>query len=199
MTVCVYYCLHVHSITFYIIIDPLCQTSTHPKVTFYDEPQEREFPSSGDHTDFNNGVEISVPPEAIPPESTVKVKVQPAFASNDVFVMPEDIQSASPSYLISSSSRNGEVTVTMEHHVEVTTREEADDLVFLEADPIPGEGDVYKYQEVTEGKSEFTPEVRKGKLITRHLSEKFLKIGSRIKKMIGSEYHMVGLALSIYL
>ena len=150
--------MHTISLT---LTDPLYQTSTYPGVTFYDEPQEREFPSTGGHAVFSNGVEVTVPPEAVPPGLTVGVKVQPGFAPSDVFVMPEGIQSASPSYLISSDRSdglNGEATVTMEHHVRVSTREEADDLCFLQADPTPDERSVYKYSEVSEGRSEFNPE-----------------------------------------
>ena len=116
------------------------------------------------------------------------VKVQPGFALSDVFVMPEGIQLASPSYHISSdgsAGRNGEITVTMEHHVRVSTSE---DLIFLQADPTPDEGHVYKYQEVSEGRSEFTPEDSKGRLTTRHFSKKFLKIGSKVKKWFRSKY-----------
>ena len=125
--------------------DPLYRTPTHPDVTFFDKPQEREFHSEG-HVDFNNGVEVTIPPCTIPPRSTVGVKVHPAFAPSNIFVMPEGIRSASPSYLISSEGSagiNGEVTVTMEHHVRVPTREEADDLLFLQADSTPNEEHVY--------------------------------------------------------
>ena len=120
----------------------------------------------------------------------MRVKVQPGFAPSDVFVMPEGIQSASPSYLISSDSStdlNGEATVTMEHHVSVSTREEADDLLFLQADPTPSEERVYKYQKVSEGRSEFTPGENKGRLTTRCPSERFLKIGSKDKKWFRSK------------
>ena len=167
--------------------DPLCQTLAYPKVTFYDEPQEREFPSTGGHADFNNGIEVTVSPQAIPPGSTVGIKVQPGFAPSDVFLMPEGIQSASPSYLISSddlAGQNGEVTINMEHHVRVSTKEEADDLLFLQADPTPSEGHVYKYREVSEGRPEFIPGENKGKLTTKQLATKFLKIGSKVKKWL---------------
>ena len=121
---------------------PLCHNSEQPEITFYDKPQQRVFTFTGGHLDFNNGVEVTVPPQAIPPECTLEVKVQPGFASSDVFVMPEGVHSASPSYLISNNSSaglNGEVTVTMEHHVRVSSLEEADNLLFLQADPTPGE------------------------------------------------------------
>ena len=118
------------------------------------------------------------------------VKVHPGFAPSDVFVLPEGIQSASPSYLISCEGPAGrEVTVTMEHHVEVSSREEADDLLFLQADTTPGEGRVYKYREVSEGRSEFTLGENTGRLTMRHLSEKFFRIGSKVKKWFKSECH----------
>ena len=104
--------------------------------------------------------------------------------------MPKGIQSASPSYLISSDGSTGlnrEATVTMEHHVRVSTRQEADGLCFLQADPTPSEERVYKYQEVSEGRSEFTTGENKGRLTTRCLSERFLKIGSKVKKWFRSK------------
>ena len=120
------------------------------------------------------------------------VKVHPGFAPSNVFVMPEGIQSASPSYLISYEGSAGrEVTVTMEHHVGVSTREEADDLLFLQADSTPGEGHVYKYREVSEGRSEFTLGENTGRLTTRPWSHKFLKIGSKVKKWFRSECHII--------
>ena len=158
--------------------DPLRQTPTHPKVIFYDKPQKREFPSSGGHANFKNGVEVIVPSDIVSPGSTVEVKVQPCFAPNDVFEMPEGIQSASPSYLISCNSSaglNGEVTITMEHHVRVSTRDEADNLVFLQADPTPGEVGVYKYWEME--KSVFTANEYKGTVTIGQWSAKLLKIG----------------------
>ena len=175
-------------------IDPLCQNTTQPEITFYDEPKEEEFTSDGGHADFNNGVEVTVPSQAIPQGSTMKVKVQPGFAPSDVFMMPEGIRSASPSYLISSDSTdglNGEVTLTMEHHVKVSTEEEADDLLFLEADSHPkqsssGSGSVYEYQEVSAAKTEFPPGGNKGKLSLKSLRKRFFKVGKKIaKKLIG--------------
>ena len=174
-------------------VDPLHQTSAHPDVTFYDEPQEKEFTSSGGHADFDNGVEVTVPANAVPAGTSVGIKVQPSLAPNDVFVMPKDIQSASPSYLISGEGLNGEVTLSIEHHVRVSTQQEADDLLFLQADPSPtksGSKSVYEYQKVPNGRSEFTPGGNTGRLI-RHLSKKkFVKVGYRaqIKKLPRGEY-----------
>ena len=163
--------------------DPLHQTLRHPGVIFYDEPQERIFTSSGGHSDFDNGVEITVPPNIIPQGLSMGIRVQPSLAPKDVFVLPEGIQSASPSYLISkegSTNLGGEVTLSMEHHVSVPTKEDADDLLFLGAGSSPrrsGSLCVYEYKELVHGRSEFIPGDNKGRLTTAELSKKFLKIG----------------------
>ncbi|XP_064384748.1 uncharacterized protein LOC135333670 isoform X2 [Halichondria panicea] len=164
---------------------PLHQTSAHPDVTFYDVPQEKEFTSSGGHADFDNGVQVAVPPNVVPAGTSVSIKVQPSLASKDVFVMPEGIQSASPSYLISGEGLNGEVTLSMEHHVRVSTHQEADDLLFLQADSSPkrsGSKSMYEYQEVQEGRSEFTPGGNTGRLTLGTRLKNFFKIGRRGKK-----------------
>ena len=163
-------------------VDPLHQTFEHPGVTFYDKPQKKEFTSSGGHTDFDNGVEVAVPANAVPPGTSVCIKVQPSLAPNDVFVMPEGIQSASPSYFISGEGLNGEVTLSMEHHVRVSTQEESDDLIFLQADSSPKRSSsksVYEYQEVPQGRSEFTPGGNKGTLTMVTRLKKFFKIGQK--------------------
>ncbi|XP_064389780.1 uncharacterized protein LOC135337741 isoform X5 [Halichondria panicea] len=161
---------------------PLHQTSAHPDVTFYDEPEEKEFTSSGGHADFDNGVQVTVPANAVPAGTSVGIKVQPSLASNDVFVIPEGIQSASPSYLISGEGLNREVTLSMEHHVRVSTQQEADDLLFLQADSSPkrsGSKSIYQYQEVQRGRSEFTPGGDTGRLRLSTRLKNFFKIGRR--------------------
>ncbi len=134
------------SVCFTSCVDPLHQTSTHPDVTFYDEPQEKEFTSSGGHA------EVTVPANAVPAGTSVGIKVQPSLVPNDVFVMPSGIQSASPSYLISGEGLHGEVTLSMEHHVRVSTQQEADDLLFLLADLSPKRSGSKSVYEVLEGR-----------------------------------------------
>ncbi|XP_064404111.1 uncharacterized protein LOC135349511 isoform X2 [Halichondria panicea] len=101
--------------------------------------------------------------------------------------MPEGIQSASPSYLISGEGLNREVTLSMEHHVRVSTQQEADDLLFLQADSSPkrsGSKSIYEYQEIPEGRSEFSLGRNTGRLTRRLSKKKFVKVGfrARIKK-----------------
>ncbi len=176
------------SVCFTYCVDPLHQISAHPDVIFYGEPQKKVFTPSGGHADFDNGVEVTVPANAVSAGTSVGIKVQPSLASRDVFLMPEGIQSASPSYLISGEGLNGEVTLSMEHHVRVSTQEEADDLLFLQADSYPkrsGSKSVYEYQRVQEGRSEFTLGGNTGRL-TRCLSKKqFFKVGHQAR--VGGE------------
>ena len=125
-----------------------------------------------------NGVEVTVFPNTIPPNSTLKVKVQPAFASSNVFVVPKGFNSASPAYLI-SCNQNVTITVTMEHHARACTSKR---LTFLQANSTPNDGQAYKYEEVleSEGRSEFISGENKGRLANGHVSGKFLKVGSSI-------------------
>ena len=185
---------HAHAISgclFCSCTDPLLQNPSYPDVTFFDDPQEKVLSSSGGHVDFDNGVEITVPPLAVPLGTTVRVKVQPSFAPKDVFVMPQGIHSASPSYLITSGSKlDGDVTLTLEHHVRVSTDDDANDLLFLQADTTPQTSDsasVYEYKEVPEATTEFLPGETTGRLTTRRLSDKFVKVGRRIKEWFNSE------------
>ena len=172
------------------------QNPSYPDVTFFDEPQEKAFSSSGGHVDFDNGAEITVPPRAVPPGTTVSVKVQPSFAPKDVFVMPQGIHSASPSYLITAGSGaelDRDVTLTLEHHVKVSTNDDASDLLFLQADTTSQSSDsasVYEYKEVPEARTEFLPGESRGKLTTRRFSFKFFKIGlrKRVKKWFTGEF-----------
>ncbi|XP_064385255.1 uncharacterized protein LOC135334125 isoform X2 [Halichondria panicea] len=173
---------------------PLHQTSAHPDVTFYDKPQEKEFTSSGGHADFDNGVHVTVPANAVPAGTSVGIKVQPSLASKEVFVMPEGIQSASPSYLISGEGLNGEVTLSMEHHVRVSTQQEADDLLFLQADSSPkrsGSHSVYEYQKIPEGRSEFSPGGNTGRLTLGTRLKNFFKIGRKNRGNTDSNLYTV--------
>ena len=133
---------------------------------------------------------MTVRANAFPPGTSVGIKVQPSLAPKDVFVMPEGIQSASPSYLISSEGLDGEVTLSIEHHVRVSTQQEADGLLFLQADSSPkrsGAHSVYEYQEIPEGKSEFSPGGNTGRLTSRLSKKKFFKVGARIRKWYRGE------------
>ncbi len=163
-------------------IDPLLQTPTQPNVTFIGKPVRKVFTSSGGHADFDNGVEVTVPANALSPGSSARITVQPSLAPRGVFVLPEGIASASPAYLITSEGLSGEATVDMEHHVKVTSRQDADDLSFLEAESSPtrsSDGLVYQYHEVPKDNTEFSPGTNRGRLTLFTRLKKFFKVGHK--------------------
>ncbi|XP_064401864.1 uncharacterized protein LOC135347761 isoform X3 [Halichondria panicea] len=160
---------------------PLMKSSSYPRVTFYDEALKTDFTSEGGHTDFTNGIEVTVPPNTVAPGATVSVKVRPSFAQNDVFKLPRGMQSASPSYLV-ETNHSGEVALIMDHHASVKTQEEADSLCFLKALSAPDMMGKYCFEEVhRESKSEFTAGGNEGRLTT-NASSGFFKIGRKLKR-----------------
>ena len=162
----------------------LLQTSPeHPKVVFCDESQEKVFSQDGGYFDFDNGIEVTVPPHTGPGSSKVVIKSRPGFVVKKNCVLPQGVRPASPSYFVSSeesegSKRNGNYVITIEHHAD----EEVQKLVILQADSNPeksGLDYVYNYKAVPKSNTEFLPGENKGKLTTSHITEpgKFFSVG----------------------
>ena len=64
--------------------------------------------------------------------------------------------------------------------MKVSTSKEAEDLVFLQADSTPDRRKVYQFEEVKEGKMDFTQGENKGRLTIKSFSgPKFFRIGFR--------------------
>ena len=165
--------------------DPLLQDPSYGEaVAFYDEAIEEEVTSEGSTIDFGTGVEVKVPEGVVAPNTSVTFEAQPAFASKDVFVLPSDIEAASPTYLLSSSSEtlNGNVTLTIEHFMNLHNEEDAKNLVFLVADSKTAEDSTYRFKEVVTGHPVFKPGERVGTISTNHFS--FWKIGRKIGKAV---------------
>ena len=117
--------------------------------------------------------------------------------------MPQDIRSASPSYFItgSNSELDGDMTLSLEHHVKLNTDDDAKDLLFLQADATPQSSDsasVYEYKEVPDVREEFHAGENRGQLTTRQFSFKFFKVGfrKRVRKLFTGEYVKVIIFLS---
>ena len=173
---------------------PLLQDPSYGEaIAFYDEATEEDITTDGSTIDFGNGVEVTVPEGVVPPDTSITFKTQPAFASKDVFVLPSAVEAASPTYLLSSSSDNlnGNVTLTIEHFMDLQTEEDARSLVFLVADSEPTEDSTYHFREVDTGHPVFKPGERVGTISTNHFS--FWKIGWKsVKKMfLGNDMYMI--------
>ena len=174
--------------------DPLVADHSFPGVTFYDKAKEEFVGSSGKQIDFENGLTITVPTGVVAPGTSESFKAQASFAPEDVYVLPEGIKSASPAYLISKTGQdlNGEVTMTIAHHVKVATAEDAKQLTILCAESSSetrGSKKIYKFQELTsDNKAHFVTGERHGKLSTsmKHFSlGKLIKVGwKKFKKAL---------------
>lgn len=148
-------------------------------IAFYDEASEKCVRSEDSSIDFGNGVEVELPKGVVPADTAITFKAQPAFASKDVFILPPGIEAASPTYLLSSSmdSLNGEVTLTIEHFVDLQTEDDSKKLVFLVADSKPNKDSVYRFKVVDSGHPSFKLGEKVGTICTNHFS--FWKIGKR--------------------
>ncbi len=138
-------------------------------------------------------MEVTVPASAVSAGATGLISVQSSLAPRGAFVLPEGFVSASPSYLISGEGVSGEVTLDMEHHVQVCSLEETEDLSFLEVDSsstISGSGNkpVYQYEEVPKDRAEFTPGKNKGRLRLVVTRKKYVKTGRKKKGMCNYIY-----------
>ena len=164
--------------------DPLLQDPSYGEdVAFYEEASEKVVTSEGSSINFENGVHVTVPKGVVPSDTSITFKAQPAFASEDVFFLPPNIEAASPTYLLSASSEclNGDVTLSIEHFVNLQTEEEAKSLVFLVADSKPINGAVYHFREVDMGQTIFKPGERVGTISTNNYFF-FWKVGKKIDK-----------------
>ena len=141
-------------------------------MAFFDEAIHKDVTSEGTEINFDNGIKLQVPQGTVPPNTSVTFHAQPAFASDDVFVLPPNVQAASPTYLLSNSSKalNGDVTLTIEHFVQLKTEEDAKKLVFLVADSEPTQDSTYHFRKINTGDPTFKPGERVGTISTNHFS-----------------------------
>lgn len=173
--------------------DPLLQNPRYgADIAFYDVGTEEHVTSNGSKIDFGNGVMVTVPRGVVPPNTSVTFKSQAAFACKDVFVLPSNIEAASPTYLLSSSSEslNGNVTLTIEHFVKLQTEDDTKNLVFLVADSKPTEDSTYCFRVVDSGYPMFKPGERVGTISTNHFS--FWKVGKKELEAVEKMYQGKG-------
>ena len=106
----------------------------------------------------------------------LEVAIRPCFSGS--FVLPDDIELASPAYLITS---NREVTfqkdliVKIQHYANLQTEEDCENMVFLSASSTPeyrGSNPIYKFKEIKEAKGMFRPGQKQplGEIQLKHFS-----------------------------
>ena len=134
------------------------------------------------------GISLKFPENSLPPtDPPLEVAIQPCFSGS--FVLPDDIELASPTYAITP---NREVTfqkdlvVKIQHYANLQTEEDCEDMVFLSASSTPeyrGSIPTYKFKVMKMAKGMFIPGQKQplGEIRLKHFS--IIGVGKIIKKI----------------
>ena len=121
------------------------------------------------------GISIVVPEDSLPPDESVDLVIQPCFSGS--FEMPEDIEPASPAYLIETNKKvelKKSLFVRIQHYANLQTEEDCNHMVFLRANSDPvyrGSKPVYTFNEVDGVEGKFTiGESQVGEIELTHFS-----------------------------
>ena len=135
------------------------------------------------------GISIVVPKDSLPPDESVDLVIQPCFSGS--FKMPEDIEPASPAYLIEINKKvelKKSLLVKIQHYANLQTEEDCNSMVFLRANSDPeyrGSKPVYIFKEVNRIEGKFTAgESQVGEIELTHFSR--WRIGKRSKSISGN-------------
>ena len=138
------------------------------------------------------GISLKFPENSLPStDPPLEVAIQPCFSGS--FVLPEDIELASPAYAITP---NREVTfqkdlvLKIQHYANLQTKEDCEDMVFLSASSTPeyrGSIPIYKFKEMKEAKGMFRPGQKQpiGEIQLKHFS--IIGVGKKIINKLKSK------------
>ena len=127
------------------------------------------------------GISVTVPEDSLPPDESVDLVIQPCFSGP--FEIPEDMEPASPAYLIETNKKvelKKSLSVRIQHYADLQTEEDCKDMVFLQANSDPdysGSKPVYIFKEVEGVEIKFRGQV--GEIELTHFS--WWRIGKRRK------------------
>ena len=141
------------------------------------------------------GASLTFPENSLPPtEPPVEVAIQPCFSGP--FIMPDDIESRSPAYVIKPNRKvkfEKDIVLKIRHNANLQTEEDCKNMVFLSASSTPeyrGSTPVYVFKEITDTKGLFRPGQEKplGEIHLRKLSHfSIITIGIKLLKRIDSK------------
>ena len=163
----------------------------HPKlpgVAFSKLPQQETITPEGREINLEEeiGASISVPKEAVLEDKHIQI----TSSLSGSFLLPDDVESVSPSYLIKTTKKmefSKEVDVRLQHTANLETEEDCKDMVFLKASLSPRDsgskaGPVYKFEEIKEKEVEFSPGKRRFGMIKLKQLFSWFKIGRKKKE-----------------
>ena len=122
----------------------------------------------------DTGIRIDIPEGTISPDESVDLLIQPCFSGS--FEIPEDMEPASPAYLIETSEQivlKKPLMMKMQHSVKLQTEEDCKNVVFLRASSNPeyrGSNPVYVFKEVEDVRGTFTIENQFGEVALTNFS-----------------------------
>ena len=139
------------------------------------------------------GASLTFPKNSLPSnEPPVEVAIQPCFSGS--FIMPDDIESMSPAYVIKLNRKvkfKKDVLLKIQHNANLQTEKDCENMVFLSASSTPeyrGSSPVYEFKEITDTKKLFISGQEKpyGEIQLNHFS--IFTTGMKLFKRIGSKY-----------
>ena len=163
--------------------------SNYPRAYFFKKPMIQHITSS--ETSISGlGISVSIPEDSLhDKEEFLDLSIHPCFSGP--FELPENYESASPTYLITHSRRvtfSKDITVRMHHYACLSSEEDCEDMVFFSASSVPEYRDsnlVYIFREIQGPKGIFRPGDQVGEIALRHFC--LTKIGKRKRVDINDE------------
>ena len=120
------------------------------------------------------GISINIPEGSISPDESVDLLIQPCFSGS--FEIPEDMEPASPAYLIETSKQivlKKPFTVRIQHSAKLQTEEDCKTMVFLRASSDPeyrGSDPIYVFREKEGAGGKFNEGSQFGEVALTHFS-----------------------------
>ena len=128
----------------------------------------------------DSGMALYIPEQTL---SDVDLHIHPCFSGP--FELPDGYESASPAYLIQTSTKgklHKAATVLIHHYARLENERDCEEMAFLSASPIPQHRDskpVYVFTEIKDSQGVFKPKNSVGEIKLQHFC--FCKIGRRRK------------------
>ncbi len=153
---------------------PLPHRKLHPRypgITFFGNPLLESVDSQGGKLSRPDlGMELVIPPDAVPPGRVANVMIWPCLSGP--FVPPEGYELMSPVFLISSTFKlEKEVQLTLQHFASLPTSDECNHMRFVSASSLPSVTDncqKYHFRDPKQG--EFQKDSQIGTVSLEHFS-----------------------------
>ena len=168
-------------------------------ICFLGDPWQETVTSAGKEISWADiGIELNVPPGAIPEGQPITVSVQPCLSGP--FELPEDYELASPVYAISPGMEFiKDVTLFMAHFTDLQSENDCKNMTFLTTPSSSLPGDSPPYKLIVQENGVFQRGSSVGELSMRHFCKK--AIGRKRKQdgkiQCGNAKHSKSMSRSI--